>query len=418
MILILIQYSHQQIDALDDSIIQKDLYGTLDLTANVDKSDIKRAYRKLAQIHHPDKSSSKDKEKNEMLFREIAEAYEILSNDDKRSEYDMARTYYNNNGHGGGGRGSDYRYSDRQGSREMYEQYQRQQQQQYDDYVDQMREFEAFVEEHADEIEHHLRQQELEWLLQPKLTGPILPEGEVMLPYSPIMTSSDGEYFALLDFECSLQIWQGDPQHAIHHVYSSDEVPDFYTFARLLYHTKPHNELEGKCFVGLDDRGILSIYQGFPDQYNPEALWASETDSDAVDDEARMFRRYFLELTDGSLSIQALRPGDPDGECIWSTTSCDEYIALVKNVGQELFHFMGKIFGDKIRKSKKVLKERGWLSLLKVLGGSTVTGILKTSIGIATFPVRLILMRLDKNSSNDDDDEWESILRERMNRNY
>ena len=61
----------------------KDLYKILDLHKNADKPDIKKAYRKKAMIYHPDKKTGSDKK-----FKEITEAYEILSDDNKRNKYD------------------------------------------------------------------------------------------------------------------------------------------------------------------------------------------------------------------------------------------------------------------------------------------------------------------------------------------
>ncbi|MBK8805986.1 MAG: DnaJ domain-containing protein [Bacteroidales bacterium] len=51
------------------------------------KEEIKKAYRKLAIQFHPDKNPG-DKASEEK-FKEAAEAYEILSNDDKRRKYDQ-----------------------------------------------------------------------------------------------------------------------------------------------------------------------------------------------------------------------------------------------------------------------------------------------------------------------------------------
>lgn len=62
----------------------KDYYQVLGVPRNATKEDIKRAYRKLAHIYHPDKAGG-----NEGKFKEINEAYQILGDDRKRSQYDQ-----------------------------------------------------------------------------------------------------------------------------------------------------------------------------------------------------------------------------------------------------------------------------------------------------------------------------------------
>ena len=62
----------------------KDYYQILGVTKNASTEEIKKAYYKLAHKHHPDKSNGDEKK-----FKEINEAYQILSNKDKRSQYDM-----------------------------------------------------------------------------------------------------------------------------------------------------------------------------------------------------------------------------------------------------------------------------------------------------------------------------------------
>jgi curved DNA-binding protein len=64
----------------------KDYYKTLGVERNADEKTIKKAFRKLAQQYHPDKNSG-DKTA-EAKFKEINEAYTVLSDPDKRSKYD------------------------------------------------------------------------------------------------------------------------------------------------------------------------------------------------------------------------------------------------------------------------------------------------------------------------------------------
>ncbi len=66
----------------------KDYYAVLGVAANVALSDIKSAYRKKASQLHPDKNASSDAP---ALFREVQEAYENLSDINKRSAYDENR---------------------------------------------------------------------------------------------------------------------------------------------------------------------------------------------------------------------------------------------------------------------------------------------------------------------------------------
>jgi len=63
----------------------KDYYQILGLTKDTDETNIKKAYKKLAFQYHPDKNKSDDAE---TTFREISEAYDILSNIDKKRMYD------------------------------------------------------------------------------------------------------------------------------------------------------------------------------------------------------------------------------------------------------------------------------------------------------------------------------------------
>src|SRR5438105_11204585 len=64
----------------------KDYYKVLNVPRGASADDIKKAFRKLARKHHPDVNPG-DK-KSEAKFKEINEAYEVLSDPDKRRKYD------------------------------------------------------------------------------------------------------------------------------------------------------------------------------------------------------------------------------------------------------------------------------------------------------------------------------------------
>jgi len=65
---------------------KRDYYEVLGVNRDADEETIKRAYRKLAMKHHPDRNP--DNRASEDLFKEAKEAYEILSEPDKRAAYD------------------------------------------------------------------------------------------------------------------------------------------------------------------------------------------------------------------------------------------------------------------------------------------------------------------------------------------
>uniref|UniRef100_A0A8C1G5Z6 DnaJ heat shock protein family (Hsp40) member B6b n=1 Tax=Cyprinus carpio TaxID=7962 RepID=A0A8C1G5Z6_CYPCA len=64
-----------------------DYYEILGVTKNTSHDDIKKAYRKKALKWHPDKNPN-NKEQAEKMFKEISEAYEVLSDENKRRQYD------------------------------------------------------------------------------------------------------------------------------------------------------------------------------------------------------------------------------------------------------------------------------------------------------------------------------------------
>lgn len=67
----------------------KDFYKTLGVSKDVSDADLKKTYRKLARKYHPD--SNQGDEKAEAKFKEISEAYSVLSDSEQRKEYDEIR---------------------------------------------------------------------------------------------------------------------------------------------------------------------------------------------------------------------------------------------------------------------------------------------------------------------------------------
>jgi molecular chaperone DnaJ len=68
---------------------KKDYYDTLGVPKNASDEDIKKAYRKLAMKHHPDRNQGDSAKAAEEKFKEAKEAYEMLSDEQKRAAYDQ-----------------------------------------------------------------------------------------------------------------------------------------------------------------------------------------------------------------------------------------------------------------------------------------------------------------------------------------
>jgi len=87
----------------------KDYYKILGVERKASADDIRKAYRKLAMQHHPDKNPG-DK-KAEDKFKEINEAYQVLSDEQKRARYDQLGSAYSNF-RTSGGRPGDFQWDD------------------------------------------------------------------------------------------------------------------------------------------------------------------------------------------------------------------------------------------------------------------------------------------------------------------
>src|SRR5881409_1713193 len=96
--------------------VEKDYYAALGVPKDATAADIKKAYRKLARQYHPD--ANKGDAASEEKFKEISEAYDVLSDERKRKEYDEARTLFGAGGFrvprggAGGGQGVPFDLSD------------------------------------------------------------------------------------------------------------------------------------------------------------------------------------------------------------------------------------------------------------------------------------------------------------------
>ena len=85
----------------------KDYYEVLGVDKNADDETIKKAYRKLAKKYHPDTNAGNAEA--EKKFKEISEAYAVLSDKEKRKEYDQFGSGDFDGGNPFGG-GTSYRY--------------------------------------------------------------------------------------------------------------------------------------------------------------------------------------------------------------------------------------------------------------------------------------------------------------------
>ena len=80
--------------------VEKDYYAALGVPKDASAADIKKAYRKLARDLHPDTNPG-----GEERFKEVSEAYDVLSDDTKRREYDEARSLFGSGAFRGAGGG-------------------------------------------------------------------------------------------------------------------------------------------------------------------------------------------------------------------------------------------------------------------------------------------------------------------------
>ena len=82
---------------------KRDYYEVLGVNRDADEDTLKKAYRRLAMKHHPDRNP--DNPKSEEAFKEAKEAYEMLSDPSKRAAYDQYGHAGVDSSMGGGGAG-------------------------------------------------------------------------------------------------------------------------------------------------------------------------------------------------------------------------------------------------------------------------------------------------------------------------
>jgi molecular chaperone DnaJ len=89
---------------------KRDYYEVLGIDRNASEEEIKKAYRKLAKKYHPD--LNQDDKSAEQKFKEVNEAYDILSDKTKKAQYDQFGHAGTDPGYGGGGAGGYNYYSE------------------------------------------------------------------------------------------------------------------------------------------------------------------------------------------------------------------------------------------------------------------------------------------------------------------
>src|ERR687889_775674 len=88
----------------------KDFYSVLGVAKDASAADIKKAYRKLARDNHPDSNPGNTAKHDR--FKQVAEAYDVVGDPEKRAKYDEVREAYASGGFGGQGQPGGFDLSD------------------------------------------------------------------------------------------------------------------------------------------------------------------------------------------------------------------------------------------------------------------------------------------------------------------
>ena len=200
-----------------------------------------------------------------------------------------------------------------------------------------------------------------------------------MFPYDEIMTSSTDSYFALLDGSCSLVVYHGDVHEFasnvqyIHNVYTdpfTQSSPQQRQYKEI-YRSEQFHYLQGRCAAVLDYFGVFHICMRDSFGEVGESLWstAASTSSSDLTADVPYNSDYNLQLRDdGTLEIVSIYQPSPwehvQYVCIWSTVSCNRYIASTQRILTALQSSFKKIFSiESIIHLKRIVRET--LSVIK-----------------------------------------------------
>ena len=357
--------------------------------------------------------NTSDKEKNEAIFKELSLAYEILNDPSQKTEYDSMRSqsqYYESSRRQQQHYQQQYQQQQQQyyQQQQQYEQQQQQynhqsntrrnvrneqrdnnyqQHQQYNTYDDSYRNFEDWMQQAVYESERNMYNSEYVDPFsmgnmggyQPIIVGSIIPAGQIILPYSIILLSTDSSHFALLDGHCSIGVYKGDVNLFMSQLSLSD-TPDLTTIpVELKFKTEGKSSLRGNCFAGLDSNGILAIYKGHPGRADySKIIWSSKNNAPPNYQSSSFFDKYFLELSpNGELAIRVMEIGGSESRCVWSTTMCNSYIVILRNIKGQIVKSLLE-FSNEFREQLEPIR----LVINDVYSSEIITSIRKTILKV------------------------------------